>query len=384
MKKNLKNFLFLTRWYLFWLVGVLLVSLLAMKFLAFKPSFPYWDAILQHFSQSQFIWQWANFDGVHYLTIAKKGYVGTGLIQAFFPFYPLVIRLINKLIGNFLYSGLLVSNFFFLLALFFFNQLIKLERMKNKKWAFLFLFLFPTSFYFICLYTESLFLFLSVLTFLLIRKKNWFLAAIFASLASMTRLVGVFLGFALVWEYYQFLSKKKQKKPIFLAKSLFLGFVSVTGLLLFCSYLNRVFGNPFYFVQVQHAFGASRQTDKIILFYQVIWRYLKMLATIRGNNFLLYTISQEFFLSLFVLGVLIFGWIKKVKKSYLIYSFLSFFLPTMTGNLSSMPRYTAVLFPIYLILAQIKNKKFKYLILVIFLFLLIINISLFVRGYWVA
>lgn len=382
--KFLKQFLAVFKLFLIWRLGLLLVSWLAIKLLPFRPSFPYHDAILANLSSSQFIWHWANFDGVHYITIAEKGYVGTGLIQAFFPFYPLVIRWLNIIIDNLLYTGLIVSNFSFLLGLFFFQQLIKQEKIKDSKMPLLFLLLFPTSFYFGALYSESLFFLLVILSFLFMNKKRWVWAAVFASLATATRLVGIFIAPALAWEFYQSLSKKEKKKVFTWTKALFLGLISIFGLIAFCFYLNKNFADPFYFAKVQSGFGGSRQTDKIILFHRVVWRYLKMLATIKNNNLLFYSISQEFFVSLAVLAVLAWAWIKNFKKSYLIYSFFSFFLPTLTGNLSSMPRYVNLIFPIYLFLAQIKNKKIKLLILLFSTVLLIINTALFLRGFWVA
>jgi len=370
--------------YFAFVLFLIVISLLAYKLLPFRPQFPYYDAILANLSSVQLIWHWANFDGVHYITIADKGYIGTGLIQAYFPLYPLLVGWINKIIGNPLYSGLLFSNISFLLALYFFQKLLKVEKIKDKKWPILFLLLFPTSFYFIGLYSESLFLLLTILSFLSMRQKKWFQASVFASLASATRLVGIFIAPALILEYNQSLTKLRKKNKLVKLKQLLLFIISIGGFLLYCWYLNKNFGDPFFFARVQSKFGASRQTDKIILFHQVTWRYIKMLVTVKNNNLLYYAVAQEFFLSLGVLAVFIWGWFKKIKRSYLVYAFFSFILPTLTGNLSSMPRYVAVIFPLYLILSKIKNKKVKICLLIVSTILLIINTALFLRGSWIA
>ena len=146
MSKRLK---FIIKVYFIWFISLLVVSFLAIKFLPFRPRFPYWDAILSNLSPYQFIWHWANFDGPHYITIAEKGYIGTGLIQAFFPLYPLVVRYFNIFLRNWLYTGLILSNLFFIIGLYFFDKLAGLEGIKKTKWPILFLILFPTSFYFI-------------------------------------------------------------------------------------------------------------------------------------------------------------------------------------------------------------------------------------------
>jgi Gpi18-like mannosyltransferase len=370
--------------FLFWRIGLFLLGLGAIKVLPFKPRFPYHEAVLAQLSSKQFIWHWANFDGPHYITIAEKGYIGTGLIQAFFPLYPILMRFLDKIVGNLLYSGLIISNFCFLLGVFFFQKLIKLEKIKEEKWPLLFLLFFPTSFYFASLYSESLFFLLVILSFLFIKQKKWLKAAVFAGLASATRLVGIFIAPALVWEFYQSSSEKNKQRMLFYLKTFFLSLLSFSGLIFFCLYLNKNFHDPFYFAKVQNAFGASRQTDKIILFHQVVWRYLKMMVSVKKNDILFYTVSQEFFLSLLVLMALIWAWIKKMKKSYLIYSFFSFFLPSLTGNLSSMPRYVNLIFPLYFVLARIKNKKIKLLLLLTSFLLLVVNTALFLRGFWIA
>lgn len=378
--KYLSNIFFI---FLAWRLFLFIISILAMRFVPFRPSFPYYDSILANLSKIQLIWQWANFDGAHYITIVQKGYIGTGLIQAFFPLYSILIKIFTLINKNPLYVGLLVSNVCFLMALFVFKKILRQEKIKNYWWPILALLLFPTSYYFGALYSESLFLLLTLLSFLFLNKKKWIWAAVFASLASATRLVGVFLGAAIAWEFYSTEIKNKQKLKNYL-KLFFLSILSISGFIVFCLYLNKEFHDPFFFAKVQSSFGASRQTDKLILIQQVIWRYIKMLFTVKNNNILLYTISQEFFISLLVLTALIWGWFKNIKKSYLIYAFLSFLLPTLTGNFSSMPRYVSVIFPIYLIFGNVKSRKIQVLILTISGILLIINTALFLRGFWVA
>ena len=51
---------------------------------------------------------WGRWDAVHYLDIATQGYQGTDM--AFFPLYPLLIRLVGVLAGNHLIAGLLISS----------------------------------------------------------------------------------------------------------------------------------------------------------------------------------------------------------------------------------------------------------------------------------
>jgi Gpi18-like mannosyltransferase len=320
---------------------------------------------------------WANFDGFHYLTIITKGYFGTGLIQAFFPGFPMLVKLFNSTLNEPVAWGLLISHTFALLSLLAFYYLIKLDFSKKiANLSLLLLLLFPASFFLISFYSESLFIFLSLFTFILARKQKFLLAALVAALASSTRLVGIFLVPALLIELWQ--QKKLNQKNLLMVS------LGSLGLLGFMFYLKQVFGDPLYFFHVQSEFGAGRQ-ESIILFPQVIWRYLKIFATARPFDWKFYTYVLEFISAVGGLVVLIYSY-KKIRLSYLVFSIFALILPTLTGNFSSMSRYVLICFPIFIFLSLVLEKKsnLKILYLIISSILLIINTMLFIQGHWVA
>jgi hypothetical protein len=150
------------------------------------------------------------------------------------------------------------------------------------------------------------------------------------------------------------------------------------------------FEDPLYFFHVQSEFGAGRQ-ESIILLPQVIYRYLKILVTVRPINWKYYSYVQDFVISLFGLVALFGWWLQrrqpKYKASYLWYAVPAFLLPTLTGTFSSMPRYVLVVFPIFIWLAEkLKTAKpiCRFLYFGISFCLLVINTVLFIQGYWVA
>ena len=164
----------LTVVFLAWRISLLVLGLLAPKFLPYEYSFPYWDTLLQLSGNPAWIYSWANFDGVHYLTIVEHGYVGTGLIQAFFPLYPILLKLLSYLVTNHIISGLIISNIFLYGFVLVWFKLLSLEFDRKIAWLSLFAFLsFPTSFFAGGLYTESLFLFLAAASFLAAKQKKW-------------------------------------------------------------------------------------------------------------------------------------------------------------------------------------------------------------------
>lgn len=349
--------------------------------LPFKDSFPYRETILEPYGLSV-LYSWANFDGVHYLGIAENGYFAE-FTQAFFPLYPMLMKIFNFSIGNFLVSGLLISHVSLCIALWFLLKLIKLDFSDHVAvQTLIFLLLFPTSFYFGAVYNESLFLMVTVLSFYCMRTKrqNW--AIVFGALASATRIIGIFLLPALLYEKYQQLHAKSPKQATNIVEYLPLLGVAL-GLLSYMLFLQLQYGDALYFVHAQPAFGAQRSADKLILLYQVIYRYLKMIVTVDWSSVLFYTVLQEFISSMVFLGLTIFSFIK-VRRSYAIFALLSFILPTLTGTFSSMPRYVLLLFPAFIVLGQIKNKRIVYGLYAISAILLALNVLLFTRGYWIA
>lgn len=353
-----------------WRVITLLVAGFSPIFLpVFGAKFPYYHERLIATNLPHFLWAFGNFDGVHYLGIAQSAY-SAQFTQAFFPLYPLVIRIFSLLtFGNLFWSAFLLSNIFFLLALIVFYKLIARHYDQKKAlWSVIFMLAFPTSFYFGAIYTESLFLLLTLCTFVLIDKKKYFLAAVTGFLATLTRLIGVFLGLILL-----LFSKGKWRY-------LGAGIVAL-GLLAYMLYLQVNFGNPIYFLTSQSEFGQGRDSSKLILLPQVIFRYIKILLTTQG----LLRLNAVFELTstVFALAILAYSY-KKVKSSWLLFSFLSVLLPTLTGTLASMPRYILVAFPIYVVLGSLKSTPLKLLILAIFMLVGFVSLTLFSQGYWVA
>lgn len=327
---------------------------------------------------------WANFDGEHYLSIAMFGY--KALEQAFFPIYPLSISILTSPFHSSFFfnlinatiAGLLISNISFFFALIVLYKLIILDFSKKISiLTIVILLVFPTSFYFGALYSESLFLLLSLLAFYNARKKRWILASVFGFIASATRAFGVLLLIAFLFETYQ--QKEKFKKWFWIL-------LIPLGLVLYMIYQYSTVGDYLAFYRLQTIIGEQHQSG-IVFFPQVLFRYGKMITTTNIQNPIYQTIWLEFITGLLFFLLPIIGFFKKVRFSYLTYAFIGLLLPTIQGSFSSVPRYAIVLFPCFLILASLLNRFnliLRLLILVSSLSFLVIEATLFLRGYWVA
>lgn len=383
MNKNNQNTItWLTLIFLISRIVYLFLAFLGRQFLAFKESFPYIYKLQEY--KYPLLYSWANFDGVHYLGIVRSGYLAN-FTQVFFPLYPLAVRYVNLFFNNFILSGLIVSNLSFLLFLYFFYKLIKIDYSDEiAKWSILFLVAFPTSFFFASFYTESLFMLFIIVSFYCLRLKKWFLAGVFGFLAALTRVTGVLMFPVILWEVYRYFKNKKPTSLLNQFKLYFISFLPVLGLLLYMYYLYLYFSDPLIFLHSQNNFGTGRTTDKIVLLYQVFFRYLKMMLTVKVNQLAYFSVVLEFLTSLLFLLFLFWGWKKKLNTSYLIFGFLAYIIPTLTGTLTSMPRYVLTIFPAFIVMGMIKNKILKMSLFFVFIILLVINTILFTRGYWVA
>ena len=375
-----------------WRVLLFGVAAWTQRYFLFTPRFPYSDIYLIPSKLPQWVWGWANFDGVHYLAIARSGYFAQ-YTQAFFPLYPLLIRILGIILqdNSFIFSGLLISLLCLYFGLISFKELLKFDYSSSVvKSSLGFLLIFPTSFYFGALYTESIFFLFTMLAFLMARRKQWWISAVFGMLASATRITGIFLLPPLLMEWLV-ISKIPQMKTFrqklikiftILLTSPYLYIVPI-GLLSYMTYLYLFYGDAFYFWHAQSAFGAAR-TSSIILLPQVTWRYLKILTTSHVSIDAYFAAWLEFVSFWFGAAMLLIGHKYRIRISYLVFGWLVLIVPTLTGTFSSLPRYIILIFPMYIVLGLIKNIYIRCTLIFCLSSILILLCSWFIRGMWVG
>lgn len=323
---------------------------------------------------------WANFDGEHFLSIAMYGY--KQYQQAFFPLFPSLISIFLYAFGQNIVVGaasaLIISTASFITALIFFYKLLKLDY--SSKFALgviAVLLLYPASFYFNAVYTESLFLMLTIISFYMFRTKSYFWAALFGFLASLTRVFGVLIFISFLIEIFVY------KIPI---KKVYWVMLIPFGLLCYMTYLYFSVGDPLAFYNLQLIVGEQHQRG-IVLFPQIIYRYIKIIAGTESLTPMFTTILFELIVGTTFLILPILGLFYRLRLSYVFFAFFGYFLPTIQGSFSSLPRYVLILFPSFIILTLMIKKlplTLKILLGLLCLTLLIAETAFFIRGYWVS
>ncbi len=370
--KNFKEKLKVVDWHL---VAIVLIT----KFLILFLSFQAYQAIVNTPTNSwnDFLGIWRRWDAIHYLDIAQGGYITDGDRKydlAFFPFYPLLTRIAGFLVGNYVIGGIVVSGIFSLVAAYFLKKITLLDYSKETALsAVFFLFIFPTSYFLHIPYTESLFLALSVGAFYFARQGSWFWCGIFGQFACLTRINGVFLVPALLFEiFYEYRATKS-----FNRKWLWLSLMP-TGFLgyLFVNYY--VTGNAFTFLiyQREHWF---KNLD--VPWKGIIETFRSFLYRSPGES--MTTGFQELLFSGVGFLATVFSWFKQ-RKSYSVWMTLNWTLFVSTSFILSVPRYTLILFPMFIAFAYLseKNYSFKVLITVWSILYLGLFTALFASGRW--
>lgn len=339
--------------------SIVIYTIFYFGFLNFAHSGKFSDKFFENFT---------NWDGGHFIGIAKYGY-SENFQYAFFPLYPLLIRGVNQFIQNYTISAVLISVVSAFLSINILYQLLSVEF--NKKIAertIFWLLFFPTSFYFLTAYSEGLFFLFVISFFYFLRKGSLLQATIFATLSSVTKVTGLAVVLALLLEVQLRWGISRKNWYVFL---------SPLGLIIYSYYLFQNTGDPLYFLQAEQHWQRNI-TIPVVSFWVTIKSLSKMgFINNHFNAFL------DLIFAVFGLGMALRSF-RFLPPSLSTYCIASVLLPLFTPTLSSMPRFLLTVFPIFILLALVKNKIIFFTYQLISIMLLSIFATLFINGYWVS
>ncbi|MFN8539744.1 MAG: mannosyltransferase family protein [Thermomicrobiales bacterium] len=326
---------------------------------------------------------WRNWDGHWYALVVLKGYGYHEAVTAFFPLYPALLGVGNWLLdGQIELAGVLISNIAFLGALFLLYQLliIDFDRAVVRR-ALLYIALFPTAYYFSAVYSESLFLLVSVGCLLAARRDRWWIAGALGFLAALTRSHGILLVIPLALLFvkqqgWHPLRWRRNPVPIALVPG---------GLMVYFIYLGRIWNDPLITLQAQKGWdrysanpiqalqaGADAVNGCAVSDWNAIWlgrtvdfcwadriKAAPTLATLRDplwrwalseSNFV------EFAATIFmiIVAVAAFRYLPLAYSAYLAAGIiLPLWSPSAVHPLMSMHRFALALFPLFIVLALV-------------------------------
>jgi hypothetical protein len=325
---------------------------------------------------------WCRWDAKWYLSIVTKGYVANSNITnylsnlAFFPLYPYLVKPIGWIFPRaqssqsiYLLFGIILSNLFFLAAAGLLYKLVVnwIADETIARNTLLLLFVFPTSFYFSCFYSESLFLFLSLASLMAGLNQKWWLAGLLGALCTLSRSPGILMIIPIFWLYMN--SRKWQIRRM-RGDVLWLLLLPVALSLFFLSLYPKTgsFWSP---LLAQAAWGRGGDLGK------------DLLGLIQSPALNPRQMDAVFWI-IFLLITLVGMW-KLPSRFYGVYALAQLALPISSGTFFSASRLIVVIFPVFIMLAQLLRKPpYMKMMIVLFFTLQIVYFLGWVNYYWIA
>jgi len=321
---------------------------------------------------SGFLGYWAHWDGAWYSQIATGGYGERAPEStAFFPLYPMLLRLGSGLPGGPALWGVVASVLFTTFALFFvFRVAEKLYDARAARAATLALAFFPTAFFLNAVYTEALFLALTAgCVWAASVRRDLLLAGAFGTLAAATRNVGVLLLIPLLFEW---LMHRRE----FGARGLFGISLVPLGLAGYALFLWGRFGEPLLFARQQRdywereftnplttlgdAWRAAGEGVKYLLDPSTLFLDTSATPALDASN----ALNLAFLVLFLVVAV---AGLAVLPPGLSLYAFVIVLLPVLTPAprfpLMSLPRFVLGAFPVFLVLGYLLSRSRPVLVL---------------------
>jgi hypothetical protein len=291
-----------------------------------------------------------------YVNLAENGYDGfptPKLINAgnwaFFPLYPLLVAILRNLTG--LQTIVAATGLSIVLCIGAARVAWPLLGRDLRAYTLFSAFLVagPFSMWFTTFYTEVLFLFLTVCVFAALQRRRLLLAGVLAALLSATRIVGVFIVFALVIEIWRAHREAggswRDFVPAVLKRPdwLLAIFIAPLGMFAYMLFLHFKIGDAIAFSHVQRAWARPTGLPPLFII-NALFSFPK------GELFP--TFSQQLAAGTLVGYALAIVLIVRRQYAMGIYALLCLTAPLFAG-MASMLRFTAGLAPIPLMLSQL-------------------------------
>jgi hypothetical protein len=315
--------------------------------------------LVWHKPVSPLLEMWARWDSEWFLMIAEEGYQVENLVKAsgsvwehwavagFLPLYPLLIRLLAPIFGG-VGAGVLISNVCLFLSLVLFERLLRLELGDDRGEsaglaAGAALLLFPSSLFLSAVYSESLFLLMSLGVFLSARQGRFASACVIAAFATLTRPFGVLLAIPIVVEFWFSWRARDnpdvgQRPKVF--ELLWVGLIplALAGYMAFC---RSVLGDPLAFIHHKTRWRGAMSGP-----WRAFVRWWEAGPTAHGAH----GSTVELVIALVCLAMLV-VMVRRLRPSYTLYTAAAMIL-ALGSTLWSFSRLALTLFPFFMLVGM--------------------------------
>ena len=341
---------------------------------------------------------WARWDSVWFLRIAEHGYdSASGAAAAFYPLYPGAVSVVGwAFLGHYVLAGIVVSLAAALGAFLLLYQVAE-ERLgaDGARRAVLYLAVFPFAFFLQAVYSESLYLLLTLAAFVLAERSRFLAAGAVTGLALLTRPTAAALLPALALLAWQERERARALASLALAPLIFAAYPL---------YLWRAEGDAWAFLHAQRLWSRhlspAGPLGGIWDGLRAGWAGVEQLAS--GSHTHRYwapvqdadpirvaTLNLEMlaFLVLFV-ALAVIAW-RRFGAPYGLFAVLSLAIPLSVPSerwpLLSLPRFGLTIFPLFLALAALGGRpRVHTAIVAVSSLLLGVSVAQWALWQWVA
>jgi hypothetical protein len=369
---------------------------------------------------------WAHWDGVWFVRIAADGYKAHPHSEAFFPLYPLLVRAVAAGVGDYVVAGLVVSLACYAGAMVVLFKLARAELgPRVALWSVALVSVFPTALFFQAVYSEALFLLLTLLAFWWARDRRWALAGLAGLLAALTRSSGLLLVIPLAAFWWE----QRRGRPLRLSggpwaaesapaatpadvegvaagahaapRSARLSWLWIllvpAGLALYMVYLWLVFRQAMLFSSVQTMWGREFGPPTTAVWRgaattlrAVAWLVAHGPAAVLGSHTASGGLESDAIANVLeftgfaaAVAMLVACW-RRLPAAWTLYALAALVFPLLYSSddrpLYSLPRFVVVIFPLFVGAAAVLAPRpvWRWLVTAVFLTLLVASTVLFV------
>ena len=297
---------------------------------------------------------WHRWDAPHFTDLAVLGYraedpgylatpgdyaqASPGHLPRFIvfpPLFPSLIAVVNAVIADPVVAAFVVSTVASLFVAPILYRLVAADLdPRVARWSAALLLVFPTAFFLHIGYTESLFLALAFGSLWTARERRWWMAAILACLATLTRLNGLILAPALGVEgWLQWRSDRRVDPAALLAPA-----GALVGFGVYLALNAAVHGDPLAFTEMQRTYWNKELAPP----WEGILGMVEM--TRHENPAWAFTLG---WMELLFTGIALAATLATIvwlRPTWGVWMGGSWLLVTSTGYVQSVPRYSLALF----------------------------------------
>ena len=323
--------------------------------------FPMWQREqFRTLPQTHLFWDsFARYDAGWYAGLARSGYEyipGRPNDFAFFPVYPILTGYLGFLLGGGIFryylAGIIVSWAAFVGAMVMLYRLARLDLSEDEAMrAVAYTAVFPFAFFFGVVYSESVFLFFTLLTFYGFRTRNWLMGGLAGAVMTATRPNGISALPAVAW--IAFSHARDDRRVVWKAAAAVATFT--LGLVAYSAFVYMKSGSPLEWVySIQRWNYHPGGVPGVQLWNLVATLFTRPYQYLTTEKIAPYDMLNGL-AAIVVLVSIPFIW-RRFGAGYGLFVLANLWVPLSSGWYEGLGRYCSGMFPFFVWLAWVSSR----------------------------